>query len=256
MEIITDWMGPAGAGQMLSRWVHLLAGVAWIGLLYYFNFVQAPAFSELSGRTRNEVFLHISARAAQWVRWSALATAITGVLILYFQRNLGSGFTDYFASTRGTAVAFGGVLGLLMFANVWLVGYPAQRQLVQAASEMEPGSGPVPDVDAAAHRLARIQRCNALLSIPMLWFMAVGPHFADRAFRFVTYPGRDYIGSSWVVFLVIVGVVELSALGYIGGLDSPANKAMFDDWRLTIVWGFVVWAILWIGAFEAVIGGV
>ena len=256
MEIINEWMGPAGAGQMLSRWVHLLAGVAWIGLLYYFNFVQAPAFNELSGRTRNEVFVHISDRASRWVRWSALATAITGVLILYFQRSLGSGFTDYFASTRGTAVAFGVVLGLIMFANVWFVGYPSQRALVEAASGLEPGAEPDSDAAAAAHRLARIQRCNALLSIPMLWFMAVGPHFADRAFRFVTYPGRDYIGSSWVIFLVIVGVVELSALGHIGGLDSMANKVLFDDWRLTIAWGFIVWVILWIGAFEAVIGGV
>jgi uncharacterized membrane protein len=252
VEILSDWMGRVGAGQMLARWAHYLAGVAWVGLLYYFNFVQAPAFHEMGADSRSDALQQIARRAMRWTRWSALATLLSGVLILAFQRNLGSNFTDYFAGTRGTAIAFGVVLGIVMFLNVWLVIYPNHKKVVTAAEDVVARRRPDSDVGMAAKRLSRAQRANALFSIPLLWFMGAAPHFAAE--RFAAFPGRDLVGSAWVIFIIIVGFIELSALGQIGGIDSVANRAMFDDYRYTIAWGFILWAVLWIGGFEAVLG--
>jgi uncharacterized membrane protein len=254
VEIFTDWLGPTGAGQLLARWGHYLAGAAWLGLAYYFNFVQAPAFQEMSQQARSETLRLVSRRAERWVRWSALATLLSGVLILYFQRNLGSNFTDYFTTTRGTAVAFGVLLGVIMILNVWLVIFPNQTKVVKAAELADFGRGPDQATTRAAKKLARAERCNVVLSVPMLFFMAVGPHFLESAFRFQVNPGRDFVGMAWVVFIIMVGFIELSALGQIGGYDSTANRAMFDDYRHTIGWGFMLWALLWFGAFEAVLG--
>jgi len=86
----------------------------------------------------------------------------------------------------------------------------------------------------------------------MLWFMAVAPHFAVARFNY--RPDRDFIGAAWVVMILALGIVELSALGQVGGLDSRVNRLMFDrTWR-TLATGVLLWAFLWIGAFEVVMG--
>lgn len=253
MEILTDWMGPSGAGQMLSRWGHYLAGITWIGLLYYFNFVQVPAFAEMGDAARAEALRAITKRALWWFRFGALLTFLTGVLILGFNRALGEDFTDYFASSAGTSIAFGAVLGTIMFLNVWLVIWPAQKIVIGSAEIVAAGGDPDPAVPAAAKRAARASRCNALFSIPMLFFMGATSHWVGARFEF--YPGRDALGTAWVIFIIMVGIIELSALGQVGGYDSGANRALFDDHRRTIAWGFVLWAILYIGGFEVVIAG-
>jgi hypothetical protein len=254
VEILQDFFGLNGAGQMLARWGHYLAGAIWVGLLYYFNFVQAPAFANMTDVARADALREISLRAMAWRRWAALATVATGVMILVFQDPFDGDYLEYLSTAHGLAVAFGSVLGLVMFGNVWFVIAPNQRIVVQSAQDVVSGRGAVPQAALAARRLARAERANALLSIPMLWFMAVGPHFAGGIDRFTTLPGRDYIGSAWVVFIITVGVIELSALGHLGGLDSRANRLLFDQGRVTLAWGVVVWALLWIGAFELILG--
>jgi uncharacterized membrane protein len=254
VEILSDWMGPNGAGQMLARWGHYVAGAAWVGLLYYFNFVQAPAFAHFSDATRADALREIAARGMWWRRWSAVATVATGVLILFFQDPLDGDYLRYFATPQGTAIAFGSVLALVMFGNVWLVIAPNQEIVIASAQDAVSGRGPRADAPLAAKRLARAERCNTLLSVPMLWFMAVAPHFAGGVLRFATLPGRDYVGSAWVVFIILVGVIELSALGQIGGYDSTANRLLFDSTRWVLLWGVVLWALLWFGAFEAILG--
>jgi hypothetical protein len=254
VEILEDFFGLNGAGQLFARWGHYLAGAAWVGLLYFFNFVQAPAFANLTDTSRADALREISTRAMAFRRWCAVATVATGVLILIFQKPFDGDYLEYFSTAHGLAVAFGSVLGLVMFGNVWLVIAPNQRIVVQSADQVVTGRGAMPEAPLAAKRLARAERCNALLSVPMLWFMAVGPHFAGGIDRFTTLPGRDYIGSAWAIFIITVGVIELSALGQIGGYDSTANRILFDRGRMTLVWGVAVWAILWIGAFEIVLG--
>jgi hypothetical protein len=189
-----------------------------------------------------------------WRRWSAVATVATGVLILVFQDPYDGAYGTYLSTPRGTAVGFGSVLGLIMFGNVWLVIAPNQRLVAESAESSLSGRGAVPHVALAAKRLARAERCNTLLSIPMLWFMAAAPHFADSLCHFTTEPGRDYIGSAWAVFIITIGVIELSALGQIGGYDTVTNRILLDTRRRTVLWGLIVWAVLWIGAFEIVFG--
>jgi hypothetical protein len=254
VEILEDFFGLNGAGQIFARWAHYLAGAAWVGLLYFFNFVQAPAFAQMNDASRADALREISLRAMNFRRWCAAATVATGVLILVFQKPFDGDYLEYLSTAHGLAVAFGSALGLIMFANVWWVIVPNQRIVVEAAEQSVLGRGSVPHAGLAARRLARAERCNALLSIPMLWFMAVGPHFAGGIDRFTTLPGRDYIGSAWAVFIITVGVIELSALGQLGGYDSRANKVLFDNGRMTLLWGVLVWALLWIGAFELILG--
>src|SRR5690606_21564627 len=127
VEILNDWTGPNGAGQLLARWAHYLAGGAWVGLLYYFNFVQVPAFGQLPDSPRADALREISTRAMRWRRWSAVATVLSGLLILGFQQPLDGDYPRYLSSPQGTAIAFGSVLALVMFANVWLVIAPNQE---------------------------------------------------------------------------------------------------------------------------------
>ena len=115
-------------GAFASRWAHVVVGIMWIGLLYYFNFVQVPAFAEMEAAARNNALDKLAWRALWWFRWAAAATVVTGIMILMFQQagdkmQLVSG--DYWKSSTGMSIATGILLGLTMFANVWLVIWPS-----------------------------------------------------------------------------------------------------------------------------------
>ena len=74
-------------GAFVSRWLHVIVGITWIGLLYYFNFVQVPAFAEMEAAARNNAIDKLASRALWWFRWAAVATVVTGLLILLFQKD-------------------------------------------------------------------------------------------------------------------------------------------------------------------------
>src|SRR6476659_6168823 len=101
----------------LSRWSHVVVGITWIGLLYYFNFVQVPAFAEMEGAARNNAIDKLASRALWWFRWSAVATVATGLLILGFQEQLNK--ASYFKTPAGISIATGILFALTMFVNVW-----------------------------------------------------------------------------------------------------------------------------------------
>ena len=252
MEILTNWTGVGGAGEMLSRYGHFLAGITWIGLLYYFNFVQTPAFAEMEAGARSEALRKVTFRALWWFRWGAALTFLTGVLILTFQKNLGENFSDYFASSQGLSIAIGALFATTMFLNVWLVIWPAQKIVIGSAESVAAGGPEDPRAGASAKKGARASRANTLMSIPMLWFMAFTSHFAPR-YDFL--PGSGKLWTVWIIFLAILAFIELSALGMLGGYDSAQNKLFFDTHRNTIVAGFAVWLILLLVGFEGVIGG-
>jgi len=252
VEIFSDWMGFGGAGEMLMRWGHYLAGVCWIGLLYYFNFVQTPAFTEVSDSTRSEALRHISWRALWWFRFAALLTFATGVLILGFQRALGSDFDVYWTTPQGLSITMGAIFATTMFLNVWLVIWPKQQIVIGSARRVAEGGEPDPDAAAAGKPAARASRANTLMSIPMLWYMGFTSHFASR-FGSGELESSDYWGA-FIVFIVVWLFIELSALGKLGGYDAPQAKLMFDDHRNTIIAGFVAWAVLHVIAWEILLG--
>ena len=135
-------------GAFLSRWLHVVVGITWIGLLYYFNFVQVPAFAEMEAAARNNAIDKLASRALWWFRWAAVATLVTGLMILLFQKagdksQLFSG--DYFKSTPGISIATGVLLALTMFVNVWLVIWPNQKKVIANARNVQAGGEADPD---------------------------------------------------------------------------------------------------------------
>lgn len=235
MEIFTR-----DGGVILSRWGHYLAGVTWIGLLYYFNFVQVPSFLTFDVGARTEAVRKLVPRALWWFRYAALLTFLTGLSILAFQGQLTSG--DYYKSGPGIAIATGILLGLVMLTNVWMVIWPNQRIFIASAEATAAGREPLPEAARAARKAACASRTNALLSIPMLFFMGAPSHFAGR---YNDATGEAAAGGNravyWLITLVLVAVLEAIAL------RAPAPGAPeathIDDHRNTIIGGFVLWLI-------------
>ena len=124
-------------GVILSRWAHFLAGITWIGILYYFNFVQVPSFAGFDAGARNEATAKLVPRALWWFRWGAMLTLLSGISILAFQDQFNG---DYWKTPSGVSIATGILLALVMFSNVWFVIWPAQ-QVVMASSSFWPFFG-------------------------------------------------------------------------------------------------------------------
>jgi uncharacterized membrane protein len=159
-----DWFGLA------VRWVHFLAGITWIGLLYFFNLINAAFLKSLDGPTKNIVIPKLMPAALNWFRHGATVTVLAG-LILYF----------YLYSKGGTgaiALGIGGLLGIIMMGNVHGIIWPNQKKIIAAVEKQAKDGTPAPPEMAAWGRTALLaSRVNFLLSIPMLFFMGAGSHW-------------------------------------------------------------------------------
>src|ERR1700722_18093077 len=109
-----------GGALFLFRWIHFLSGVTWIGMLYYFNFVQGSFFAETDALTKSNATQKLVPRALWWFRWGAMLTILSGLTYLGMSGN------DYHSSW-GVAILTGASMGVIMFLNVWLVIWPAQQ---------------------------------------------------------------------------------------------------------------------------------
>jgi uncharacterized membrane protein len=246
VEIFNDWGDPNGGLYYLSKYGHVLSGIAWIGLLYFFNFVQVPAFAELSAEARGEALRKVTWRALWWFRWAALATFLTGVIMIGI---LGEDFKP--STSSGLGLYWGVILAVTMFLNVWGVIWVNQKINIGSANTVAAGGQADPRVPVAAKKAARASRLNTMFSIPMLFFMLWASHWG---FRFEDPDGGKAV-LAWIIFLAIWAFAEASALGFIGGLDSPFNKLVFDTHKNTIIAGFVILAVLYFICWELVIGG-
>ena len=159
-----------GDRQWLSffmRWLHVLSGVMWIGLLWYFNFVQIPSMPKIPDEQKPAVSKVIAPAALFWFRWAALATLITGLLLAalngYLIESVTLGWTG--GGILATRIGIGMWLGAIMAYNVWMIIWPNQQKalgMVEAS----------PDAKKAAARMAMLtSRVNTMLSIPMLYAM-------------------------------------------------------------------------------------
>ena len=249
MELFDNWSGFGGSGEALGRYAHYLAGITWIGLLYFFNFIQGSAFGEMSEGARGEALRKITWRTLWWFRWAAALTWISGIWILGHQKVLGGDlFPDYWNTSQGMGIAFGAILGTTMAANVWMVIWPAQQIVIGSSNTVAEGGEADPAAGAAAKRAGRASRVNTLFSIPLLWFMMWPSHFGAR----FGMPSAGSRWAIWIIFLVIWGVMEASALGKVGGYDNAINKQVLDQHRYTIWYGFGITAILYFIGFEAI----
>lgn len=154
-------------GVFFFRWLHVLSGVMWIGLLWYFNFVQIPNMPNIPDEQKPAIGKVIAPAALWWFRWGAMATIVTGLILAhmngYIVDALTLGLMDGVA--KHTMIGIGMWLGVIMFINVWFVIWPNQKKalgMVEVAA----------DEKAAAARTAMLfSRTNTLLSIPMLFAM-------------------------------------------------------------------------------------
>ena len=175
-------------GAFVSRWLHVIVGITWIGLLYYFNFVQVPAFAEMEAAARNNAVDKLASRALWWFRWAAVATLVTGIMILLFQT--GRGTTDpqlfdgdYIKTSAGMSIYTGILLALTMFLNVWLVIWPNQKKVIANARNVQAGGEADPDAAAAGRKALLASRMNAIFSFTMLMFMVGTSHFLGGFFK-------------------------------------------------------------------------
>ncbi|HEX4113305.1 MAG TPA: hypothetical protein VH020_12290 [Stellaceae bacterium] len=158
---------------VVFRWLHVMAGIMWIGHLWYFNFTQTPTMPKIPQELRPGVARYILPEALFWFRWGAMATIVTGLILAWFQNELLDtikiGVGEHNAHV--TAVGIGMWLGAIMWVNVWLIIWPSQKK----------NMGFTPVSAAQRTRAARIaglaSRVNTMLSIPMLYGMVVGAHF-------------------------------------------------------------------------------
>jgi uncharacterized membrane protein len=148
----------------LARWVHFMAGIMWIGLLYYFNFVQVAALKAATADgTAAGITKHVAPRALLFFRWAAIVTWLAGAALL------GEQFPNAFTFRGGLAgIGMGAWLGTIMLVNVWALIWPNQQKIL--------GLKPATDEEKTkARRVAFLaSRANVMLSIPMLFFMAGG----------------------------------------------------------------------------------
>ena len=154
--------------SLILRYVHVLSGIMWIGLLWYFNFVQIPNMPKIPDDQKPAIGKVIAPAALFWFRWGAMATIITGLLVAhvngYLMQAMTLGILDGVA--KHTAIGIGMWLGIIMFINVWFVIWPNQKRALGIV-EADPAS------KAASAKTAMLfSRTNTLLSIPMLFAMA------------------------------------------------------------------------------------
>jgi uncharacterized membrane protein len=150
------------------RWVHFVAGITWIGLLYWFNLVNVPFQKVLDGSLKGQVNPPLFTRALAWFRWSAVVTVVAGLLLiwgLYWQDG------NLFGSDTEITIFAGGLLGVIMLVNVWAIIWPNQRRVLAA---MRAGETPDP---AWPRNTLYASRTNFALSFPMLFFMAGSSHY-------------------------------------------------------------------------------
>jgi len=148
----------------LARWIHFMAGVMWIGLLYYFNFVQVAALKNAAADgTAAGITKHVAPRALLFFRWSAVVTWLAGAALL------GDQFMNAMTLSNGMgAMGVGAWLGTIMLFNVWALIWPNQKKILGMVTASD-------DEKNKARRVAFLaSRTNAMLSIPMLFFMAAG----------------------------------------------------------------------------------
>lgn len=156
--------------EAVARWTHVVAGIMWIGLLWYFNFVQIPTMPEIPDEMKPAIGKHIAPKALFWFRWGAAFTVLTGLIVAHLNRYLVDALTlgalNGFAVPYHIVIGIGMWLALIMAFNVWFVIWPNQKialGLVEAEAEAKP---------KAARTAMLFSRTNTLLSLPMLVAMA------------------------------------------------------------------------------------
>lgn len=194
----------------LFRWSHVLFGITWIGMLYYFNFVQGGYFKKATPEALADAKKHLAPSALWWFRWGAMGTFLTGIIMLFTV-----------PSANNNYIWIGSAFGTLMFLNVWLVIWPNQ----QIALGMKDGDGA-----AAGAKALLASRHNVLFSAPMAFCMLASGHGGMGGWAVV-----DFGATSMVAMLAIIALLEVNALKGKQGPLTTVNGVIGSSLVLTAV---------------------
>ena len=211
--------------DVMMRWGHIVFGVAWIGLLYYFNFVQTEYVKEADDGAKADVMAKLAPRALWWFRWAAMFTFITGLLLLGYVLHM----------RLSLAITLGALMGTIMMLNVWLIIWPNQKIVIG----LDPG-----DKAAAGPKAALASRTNTLFSLPMLYFMVASGHASPMA-NGGLWGGTGNVALSSLALLIglaIIVVIEANAIwGKMNGAIQSVRSVISSSIILTIIMAGVVY---------------
>jgi len=193
----------------LFRWIHFFAGVAWIGLLYYFNFVQTEYFKETDAAAKSSAISKLVPRALWWFRWGAMLTFLSGLAL-----------AGYMASAINYYIVVGMLLGTLMFLNVWLIIWPNQQTVIASNNQVIGGGEALPEAAGSLGKAGLASRTNTLFSIPMLFFMGASAHLSGVGRVPITSEGGTSL-LAIILTLVIIAALQFNAIkGKTGPMTS------------------------------------
>ena len=176
--------------NMLFRFGHILVGITWIGLLYYFNFIQTEYFKEAEESARKDAVAKLAPRALWWFRWAAFLTFLTGLALLH-----------YISVKITLEIILGATMGTLMMLNVWGIIWPNQKIVIG----LKEG-----DVAVAGPKAGLASRTNTLFSVGMLYFMVASAHYP--ASGQVLGANLEITGAGFLVGLAIIFAIQANAI--------------------------------------------
>ena len=222
------------------RITHVMFAVMWMGLLWFFNFVQTPAYAEMDPSSRNDAFDKLTWRALWWFRWSAAATVVFGLIIIGIAPKGTFGKEFWIHSAAGPTLAIGILFGLTMFLNVWLVIWPNQQIVIANARNVKAGGEANPAAAAAARAGAMASRQNTIFSLPLLVFMIGASHFYNVGPSFGERIGSGTCIAYLIIGIVVLAVLELNALGRISGRGNTGLNVIYETHKNAMYTGFVL----------------
>lgn len=217
----------------LAHWIHVLAGMIWLGTLFFFNFFLTPFLEKTQPEVRIEIFHKLVPLTLWGFRWGGLITVLSGGPI-YLHRLTSIGGAAFFGWRYGLAISVGGLLGTVMFVNGWFVMHPKQKVVIASAARVAQGGQPIPEAGTCGRRVVLVSRTNLLLSVPMLFFMVAATHYPFMTLVAGVAPPAWF----WIAVLVVVGAIEFNALV---GMQGAAKKPL-DSLAGTLCGGFILLA--------------
>ena len=216
------------AAEFWMRYIHYIFGILWIGHLYYFNFSQTPFMAEADAATKSQIFQKLTPRTMFWFRWGAMFTFITGWAMIAHKAGMGIPLS----SAWGTIILTGGIIGTLMFLNVWLIIWPANKLAIENATRVAKGEQAIPGIADLMARSAIGSRTNTLFSMPVLFFMGAASHLP------LTLSPDKSLVPYWSAFAILVGLIQFNAMK---GKMGPMQKL-----GMTVHFGLLLTLILYL----------
>ena len=196
--------------NMILRWWHILFGITWIGLLYYFNFVQTEYFKEAEETARKDAVAKLAPRALWWFRWAAFFTFLTGLALLHL-----------ITLRITTDIILGVTMGTLMMLNVWGIIWPNQKIVIG----LKEG-----DAAIAGPKAGLASRTNTLFSVAMLYFMVSSAHYPHGAYLF-----GEMSMTGLFIGLAVITAIEANAIwGKMLPLMTSVRAVIVSSFVLTL----------------------